>query len=216
MQIKLSNLISFVVILFSFGIAFYFYPNFPDTIITHWGSQGEPNGQSSKVFGLFFMPVLIALITGLFLLIPKIDPLKKNIESFQNSFDWFIVVFNVFMFYIYILTVAWNAGYSFNMIKFFAPAMALLFYYIGILMVKAKRNYFIGIRTPWTLANDKVWEKTHKLGGLLFKISGLVILLVFYNTCLGLVAFMAYLILISLFLVIYSYYEHSKLKNTNN
>jgi uncharacterized membrane protein len=212
MQIKLSNLISIVIIVLSFGVALYFYPSLPDTIVSHWGSQGEPNGQSSKAFGLFFMPILITVLTGLFLLIPKIDPLKKNIEEFRDSFDWFIVAFGAFMLYVYVLTVVWNAGYLFNMIKFMAPAFALLFYYVGVMIGRTKRNYFIGIRTPWTLANDKVWEKTHKLGGLLFKISALVILLVYYNTCLGLVSFVAYLVIVSIFLIVYSYYEFTKQK----
>jgi len=60
------------------------------------------------------------------------------------------------------------------------PALGILFYYCGILIENAKRNWFIGIRTPWTLSNEKVWERTHKIGGKLFKIAGLIAFLWYF------------------------------------
>jgi uncharacterized membrane protein len=213
MKIKTSKLISFLIIIVSFGVACYFYPLLPDTMVSHWGAQGEADGYSSKAFGLFFMPILATFFTALLMLIPKLDPLKKNIEDFQDSFDWFIVAFNLFLFYLYALTIVFNLGYTFNMIVFLAPSFAFLFYYMGIMISKAKRNYFIGIRTPWTLASDKVWEKTHKLGGLLFKLSAVFLLLSIFNPGLGFLTFIVYILAISLWLVIYSYLEFRKLNN---
>jgi len=57
------------------------------------------------------------------------------------------------------------------------PAIGLLFIFVGLMLNKAKRNYFIGIRTPWTLANDVVWQKTHRLGSKLFILAGILTLL---------------------------------------
>ena len=114
----------------------------------------------------------------------------------------------LFLLYIYLISIFWNLGFSFNMGKILAPALGILFYYIGVLLEKAKRNWFIGIRTPWTLSDDSVWEKTHKIGGKLFKIAGLIALL-----SVLLPARILYLTLVpalaaSLFLVVYSYFKY--------
>ena len=79
------------------------------------------------------------------------------------------------MVYIYVLTLRWNLGYTgFNMSKAMLPAMGMLFFFIGYLMRKAKRNFFIGIRTPWTLSSDRVWDETHRVGSVLFMIAGVL------------------------------------------
>jgi uncharacterized membrane protein len=207
---KPASFVSLLVIIVSFVVAFYFYPILPNQIVSHWGANGEPNGYSGKAFGLFFLPILLLIMTGLFLLIPKIDPLKKNIETFRKYFDGFIIAIEIFLLYIYCLTIAFNLGYKFDLLTWMMPAFAVLFYYIGVLISKAKRNYFIGIRTPWTLASDKVWEKTHKLGGTLFKLGALPFLFsIFYPVC-GFVVFITYIIAISIWLCVYSYIEFQK------
>ncbi|MFA5086775.1 MAG: SdpI family protein [Candidatus Paceibacterota bacterium] len=207
---KLSNIISLLVIIISFGLALYFYPQLPDKIVSHWGVTGEPDDYMGKGFGLFFVPVLLTIITGFFWLIPKIDPLKKNIESFRQYFDWMIIIFELFFLYLYILTIVYNLGYQFNMLAWLMPAFAVLFYYLGVMIGKSKRNYFVGIRTPWTLANDKVWDKTHRLGGVLFKLAALPFLLSIFYPVWGFGIFITYLIVVSLWLVIYSYLEFRK------
>ena len=113
-------------------------------------------------------------MTALFLVIPVIDPLKANIAKFRQYFDWFIVLFLVFFEYLYILTILWNKNVSFDFNQALLPAMGVLFICIGILIKNAKRNYMIGIRTPWTLANDEVWNRTHSLGGKLLIASGVL------------------------------------------
>ena len=138
------------------------------------------------------------------------EPLKENVEKFKKYFDTFILIIILFLFYIYLLTVCWNLGGRFNMIMMMSPAIGAMFYYAGILMEKSKRNWFIGIRTPWTLSSDKVWEKTHKIGGLLFKISGLlaIIGMFFGNYAIFFVLFP--ILFTSVYTIIYSYLEYRK------
>lgn len=166
----------------------------------------------SKFWGLFLMPILMIVFTILFFVIPNIDPEKKNIEKFWGEFDKFIIVFNLFMLYVYILTILWNIGYSINMTAALMPAFAILFWFCGSLIGKAKRNYTIGIRVPWTLASDAVWDKTHRLGEKLFKFVALTTLLgtffVGYAFWLLFVPLFASVI----FLIIYSYLEYRKEK----
>jgi uncharacterized membrane protein len=210
MKIKFANLVSLLIIIVSFGIALYFYPRMGETMVSHWGITGEPDGYMSKGWALFFFPILMIVFTVMFYLIPKIDPLKANVESFRKYFDGFIIVFEMFFLYIYILTIVFNLGYEFSMLTWLMPAFAGLFYYMGVMIGQAKRNYFIGIRTPWTLANDKVWDKTHRLGGILYKFSALIFLLTIFFPATGFFLFLTYIIGSSLWLMIYSYLEFRK------
>lgn len=147
----------------------------PDPMASHWGTNDEVNGYMTKFWGVFLMPLITLGMFLLFLAIPSIDPLKANIAQFRDVFNLFIALIVAFMVYIYILTLRWNLGYtSFGMSKAMLPALGILFFFVGYMLRKAKRNFFIGIRTPWTLSSDRVWEETHRLGSVLFMISGVL------------------------------------------
>ncbi len=147
----------------------------PDPMASHWGPNDEVNGYMSKFWGVFLMPLITLGMFLLFLAIPNIDPLKANIAQFRDVFNLFIALIVAFMLYIYILTLRWNLGYTdFGMSKAMLPAMGILFFFVGYMLRKAKRNFFIGIRTPWTLSSDKVWDETHRLGSVLFMVSGVL------------------------------------------
>ena len=149
----------------------------PDPMPGHWNAAGEIDGYISKFWGVFLLPIISIALTGLFLIVPRIDPLKANIAQFRAAFNWFIVAFVVYILYLYILTLLAALGTLFNMTLMLLPAVGLLFIGIGYLMSGAKRNFFIGIRTPWTLSSDTVWDKTHKLGSRLFMLGGVVTIL---------------------------------------
>ncbi len=161
-----------IIIVLSFAVSFVLWPQMPERMASHWNFQGQADGYMPKFWGLFLMPFISLLLFLFFLLVPKIDPLKENIKKFRKYFDSFILLIFLFLFYIYLLSLVWNLGAKLNIGRAVAPALGIVFYYAGVLMEKAKRNWFIGIRTPWTLSNENVWNKTHRFGGKLFKISG--------------------------------------------
>ncbi len=181
-----------------------------EKMASHWNIQGEVNGYMSKFWGLFLMPIISIGLLILFILIPKIDPLKANINKFRKYFDGFIVLIMIFLFYIYLLTLFWNLGFRFDMGRLMVPALGILFYYCGILVENAKRNWFIGIRTPWTLSNEKVWEKTHKIGGKLFKIAGLIALLGIFFPNYAFYFILVPVLLVAVYTIAYSYFEYQK------
>jgi len=147
----------------------------PDQMASHWDINDQVNGYMPKVWGVFLMPLIVLGMSVLFLVIPSIDPLKANIAQFRDAFNLFIVLIVAFMLYVHGLSLAWNLGYDdFKMSTSMLPAMGLLFIFIGFMLRKAKRNFFIGIRTPWTLSSDTVWDKTHHLGAVLFMASGVL------------------------------------------
>jgi len=212
-HMKKTTIAALTIIILSFVIGIYLYPSMPERMASHWNSAGEVDGNMSRFWGVFLMPIVSAGMLLLFFIIPKIDPLKKNIKKFIKYYEWFMLLMIVFLFYIYMLTIYWNLGKRFDMGRMITPAIGILFIYIGVLVDNAKRNWFIGIRTPWTLSSDRVWAKTHKLGGKLFKIAGIIALF-------GLVLpkYAMWLLLVpalaaGLCPVVYSYLEYQKEKH---
>jgi len=213
MNIRKNEIIISAIILTSFLIGIYLYPYMPDKIASHWNYRGEVDGYITKFWGLFLMPSISLGLLLLFILIPRIDPLKENIEKFRKYFDRFIVLIIIFLFYLYLLTIFWNLGKKFNMVQLLVPAFALIFYYAGILVENAKRNWFIGIRTPWTLSSENVWDKTHKIGGKLFKGAGTIAILGIFFQNYAIFFVITPAILVAIYTVIYSYFIYQKEKN---
>ncbi|MCK4782023.1 SdpI family protein [Candidatus Parcubacteria bacterium] len=207
---KKSVVITLGLILISFLIGVYLYPQMPEKMASHWNSRGEVDDYMPRFWALFLMPMFSIGLFLLFLLVPKIDPLKQNIEKFRKYYDGFIVLIIGFLLYVYILTIFWNLGFRFNMVQLMMPALGALFYYCGVLMENAKRNWFIGIKTPWTLSSEIVWNKTHKLGGRLFKIAGIIALLGIILEDYAFIFIIVPVIFISVYLIAYSYFEYQK------
>jgi uncharacterized membrane protein len=179
----------------------------PDQMASHWNVSDQVDGYISKFWGVFMLPLITVAMLILFLVVPAIDPLKANIAQFREVFNVFIVLIVAFMLYVYGLSLAWNLGYNgFKMSGALLPAIGLLFIFVGFMMRQAKRNFFIGIRTPWTLSSDTVWNATHRLGAVLFMISGV---LAFIGGLFGgMAAFWLMFIPIigsTIFLLVYSY-----------
>lgn len=178
----------------------------PEQMASHWNTANQVDGYMPRFWGAFLTPLIGIVMLALFLVIPQIDPLKENIAKFREHFNTFITLIVAFLVYIHILTLLWNLGYDkFNMGAAMMPALGLIFISAGIMIRKAKRNFFVGIRTPWTLSNDRVWDETHRIGSTLFIVSGSLALLgaVFPD-------YAIWFILIpvlgtTLFLIVYSY-----------
>lgn len=191
------------------------YPYLPARIASHWNAAGEVNGYMSRAWGVFLFPGIFAAVFLLFLAIPRIDPRKQNIEDFRKYFDRFLVGFGAFFLYIYLITLSWNLGYRFNFTLAFAPAIAALFYLIGMILPRTKPNFFMGIRTPWTLSSDAVWKRAHELGGVLFKLSAVVCLIAIPFPTLGLWFFIGAILASTIGTVFYSYFLYKREKPLN-
>ncbi len=210
MNMRKSEILIMVLILLSFISGIYFYPQMPEKMASHWNAQGEVDGYMSKFWGLFFMPFILIGLSLLFIAIPRIDPLKANIEKFRKYYDGFIILFLIFMLAIYFQVILWNVGIKISPNIIFPIGLGLLFFYIGILCENAKRNWFIGIRTPWTLSSERVWEKTHKIGGKLFKIAGVVAVVGVFFQSYAVFFILVPVILVAAYTIVYSYFEYQK------
>ncbi len=175
MSTRNTIIVSMIVILVATIASVIVYPQLPEVAASHWDANGQVNGYMPRFWAAFLMPLMSIGLLFLLLAVPSIDPLKANIAKFRNYYNVFVLVIIVFMLIIHGITLVWNLGYNqFNIGNAIVPAVGLIFIFAGIMMAKAKRNFFIGIRTPWTLSNDTVWEETHKLGSKLFIGAGIV------------------------------------------
>lgn len=178
MNTRTTTIVVLLMILAAAIAGLVLWNRLPDQMASHWNANDQVDGYISKFAGVFMLPLITVGLFLLFLVIPNIDPLKANIAQFRDVFNLFIALMAAFMLYIHALTLRWNLGYTdFGMSKAMLPAMGILFFFIGYMLRKAKRNFFIGIRTPWTLSSDRVWDETHRLGSVLFMVSGVFALI---------------------------------------
>jgi uncharacterized membrane protein len=210
MNLKKSGLILMGIILLSFILSISFYPQMPERIAAHWNIEGEADGYMSKFMGLFLMPFILLGLILLWIFLPKIDPLKVNYEKFRNYYDGFIILLSLFLFSIHLQIILWNIGIKISPNLTLPVGLGLLYFYIGILFEHAKQNWFIGIRTPWTLSNENVWEKTHKIGAKLFKAAGVIAILGIFFSQYVLFFVVVPVLLLAVYTVVYSYLAYRK------
>ncbi|WP_440766907.1 SdpI family protein [Natronorubrum sp. DTA7] len=184
----------------------------PEQLVTNWDAAGEPSGTMPKEQALWLPPALMAVLIGLFAVLPRIDPLRENIATFRRYYDWFVVVLTAFLFLVHAGILAFNLGYEFHFVHLLLAGVALLFYYTGVILTKSKRNWFIGIRTPWTLSSDEVWDRTNKLGGRLFKFTAILALVGLLFGEWAIYFLLVPALLTAVVTVVYSYYLYERVE----
>jgi uncharacterized membrane protein len=186
------------------------YPTAPDHIVSHWNAAGHADGYMPKFWGLGLIPFIMIALVGLFTVLPRIDPYKENYEKFQDYYEGFILLFVLFMLAIQAQIILWSTGYPISPNLTFPFLIGSLFIYLGFLLGHAEQNWFVGIRTPWTLSSETVWKKTHEIGGKLFKIAGVIS---FIGVLTGEYAMWFILVpalAVAVYTVAYSYFEFQK------
>lgn len=187
-------------------------PELPAEIVSNWNAAGEPNGTMPKALTLWLFPGLTAVLLGVFALIPRIDPLRANIATFRPYYDWFVVIFSGYMLVLHAGIVAFNLGYEFDFMYLVLIAAAGLLYYSGVLLTHAERNWFVGIRTPWTLSSEEVWNRTHALGARLFKLTAILTLVGLLFGEYALYFLIVPALLTTVITVAYSYYLYDRIE----
>ena len=172
MSRKFANVISLLLVAGAIVASVVAYPNLPDQVPTHWNAAGEIDGYSGKLTAAIMGPALAAGILVIMWLIPVISPKGFRTEGFQDVINVFQVALVAFLVGIGGLVIAAGFGHEMSVERIVPIAVGLLFIVLGNYMGKIRKNFFIGIRTPWTLASDEVWARTHRLGGYLFVAAG--------------------------------------------
>ncbi len=152
-------------------------PHLPATMPIHWGANGEADGFATKINAMILTVGIMVLIYFVIAFVPRIDPRKENYKYFSKTYNIVLNAVLLLFFFVNMSTILQGLGYNVPM-SYIAPIMAgLVFIIIGNYLQRVRSNYFMGIRTPWTLSNENVWKKTHRLSGKIFFIGGLLILI---------------------------------------
>ena len=170
-----ADIISSLFIIATLVVAAILYPSLPEMIPTHWNAQGEIDGYMKKPGGVLMMPAM-ALATFINMkIIPVISPKGFRTDKFSDVIGVLQVTLVGFMSIVAILVLLEAHGLNVLINEVIIAGVGLLFVVIGNYLGKVRKNFFIGIRTPWTLASDEVWNRTHRMGGKLFMLSGVII-----------------------------------------
>ncbi|MGC3791408.1 SdpI family protein [Priestia aryabhattai] len=152
-------------------------PHLPATMPIHWGANGEADGFATKINAMILTVGIMVLIYFVIAFVPRIDPRKENYKYFSKTYNILLNAVLLLFFFVNMSTILQGLGYNVPM-SYIAPIMAgLVFIIIGNYLQRVRSNYFMGIRTPWTLSNENVWKKTHRLSGKIFFIGGLLVLI---------------------------------------
>lgn len=170
-----SRWFGLVIAAIAVAVSLWAYPQLPPTVATHWDLRGTPDGFSGRGWAVAIMPLVILVMTGLFSVLPKLDPRRENYAKFLGTY-WLIAnAVIVFMLIAHGMIIATGLGYSVKIDRLMPIGVGVLFIILGNYLTRVEPNWFVGIRTPWTLSSDTVWRKTHRTGGWLMVLGGFVV-----------------------------------------
>jgi uncharacterized membrane protein len=200
-----------ILIVLAFGASALLYPRLPQTVPTHWNIHGQADGFGDKSFGLFMMPVVMVLLLGLFRLLPWLSPRRFGVDEFRSTWLFVMLLVVALMGYIHamMLWTLWRG--PIDITRAFTAGLFIFFALCGNVLGRVKRNFYIGVRTPWTLASERVWTDTHRMTARLFVASGV---LGVAAILLGMPGWMsiALILLISMIPVVYSLVLYKRLE----
>jgi uncharacterized membrane protein len=154
------------------GFSVWAYPHLPAEVATHFDFQGEPNGWSSRLLATVFIPALGLVLVTVFMVLPRIDPRRANYALFSPTYWTVVNAALVLLLGVHVLSLGKALGWNVNMSRVGLLGVGGLFILMGNLMPRIRPNWFMGLRTPWTLSSDSVWRKTHRFGGAAFVLAG--------------------------------------------
>ena len=206
----------YIIIIIAAGLVLglLLYARLPSRIVTHWNAEGMPDGYSSRLSGVLSLPLMNIALYILFTFLPHIDPKKSNYGKFAGSYQILKLLIASFMSVIQAAIMAFAVGLRFSMAALTCICVSLVFIIVGNMMGRFRFNYFVGIKTPWTLASEEVWRKTHRMAAPLWTAGGILIfILAFFPPKFTVAGIISIAILISAVPVVYSYAAYRKLGN---
>jgi immunity protein, SdpI family len=195
-----------------FGVTLALYPRLPDQIPTHWNIRGEVDAFGAKSWAAFLVPGLMLALLGLFALLPWLSPKRFEVDNFRSTYLFIMLVLVGMAAYIQGVILYAGLWGPVDVGRALVAGLCLALALLGNVLGKVQRNFYIGVRTPWTLADHRVWTDTHRLAAWTFTAGGVVgVLLALLG---GLVAaFVA--IMAAVFLpVIYSLIHYKQLERS--
>ena len=165
----------FLVIAFSATAAVW--SDIPDRVPTHWNLRGEPDDYGSRTTGALMLPLLGLGTYLLLLVLPRIDPRRANYDRFADTYDWLVALVVGGMVMMHLAMLGAYVGLPISIARAFPAIIGVMLIGMGNILPRARSNWWVGIRTPWTLSDERVWARTHRVGGYAMMAAGVVMLL---------------------------------------
>lgn len=160
-----------------FAGAAYTWPRAPDRIPVHWDLHGAVDGWGGRAEGLLLLPAVALGVWGLLMVLPRLDPGRENYRNFAGPYGVLRTAIVAFLALVHLGGLSAALGRPIPIGSLIGPATGLLFVVLGGLMGKLRPNWFVGIRTPWTLSSKRSWIRTHRVGGWAFIACGVATLI---------------------------------------
>jgi uncharacterized membrane protein len=173
-------IVAIVLAVAAWGLSAWLYPGLPDRIPTHWNIEGKVDGYGEKTWATFLLPAMMIGFLVLFAFLPALSPKHFEVDTFRSTYLYIMVLVSALFLYMHgvILLATWQEvrqGPKFlDVGRALVGGMFLFFALLGNVMGKVRKNFYIGIRVPWTLASDRVWNDTHRLAARLMVAGGIV------------------------------------------
>lgn len=191
----------------AFGFSAAMYARLPEQIPTHWNARGEVDDHTARSFGAWMMPLVLLTMAVILPKLPAIDPRRANFEKFRPTYDLMINAVMTLVTALHVAMLGVAVGWPIRIERLTPALVGALLVVVGNIMPRARPNWFFGIRTPWTLSNDRVWERTHRVGGLSFVIAGVVLIATaFMRPSVAMPGFIIAIVIASLVPLAYSYF----------
>jgi uncharacterized membrane protein len=161
------------------------YNSLPDQIPIHWNVDGNADRYGYKIFGVLALPIVSAVIMVMIPGLRILDPLRDSYEKFEETYRFIINILVAFFGLVHVVSLGIALGWDIEISKVIGVGLGILFALFGNVIVRVRPNWFMGFRTPWTLADPEVWRVTHRMGGRLMFVAGLTIIILSEHGCLG-------------------------------
>jgi uncharacterized membrane protein len=213
MKYARSLIVPAVFVAIAVGVMLWLYPRLPAEVPTHWDLHNHVNGTMPRFWAAAFPALSVLVLAVLSVALPAISPRQFAIRPFAGAWGILMLVAQGLVLVLGLGVLLAGAGYVVSVPTITMLAVGVLYMVLGNYMGKLCRNFFIGIRTPWTLASDAVWERTHRFGGRLFMLGGLMAIVI------ALIDPAPWLLLIVVLAVLsiaagYSYFIHLQLEGS--
>jgi uncharacterized membrane protein len=159
------------------GFSFWAYPQLPAQVATHWGIDGQANGWSSRLMAVLLLPLIVIAVAAVMLAVPRIDPRRESWDLHGRTYWWVTNLVLCFLLAAHVMVLGEGLGWQLPIARLVPVAVGVLLVLMGNVMPRLRPNWFMGIRTPWTLSSDEVWRRTHRLGGACLVVAGVLIAL---------------------------------------
>jgi uncharacterized membrane protein len=188
------------------------FPNLPEQVPTHWNFNGEINGYSTKLSAMLLQIAIMVLLYFSALFMPNIDPRKANYQYFIKGYKTIYNSLLAIFFVLNILMIMNGLDHDIPMSAVGTLVIGVIFIILGNFLPQIRSNFFIGVRTPWTLSNDEIWRKTHRFMGKIFFAAGIILILAtFFSGTWKQIMVIGIIVVVIIAPYVFSFLEYKKL-----